>query len=228
MISSNINEILIKKDFDEISKNDSKESFLDSIIEAKISNVNKELVRTKDFTYENIKGISLEEIDSIFESTEDKNMAKNLRLATLFTNDDYLGKAIFETIKGEPFNIGFNYLLERYEDKHSYFESLSNSNSSLSELLHNSLSKRVRKTEDDTVTDVIPKEYLNEILFEINSFDFVSALSRSSKDAYGRYKDKNDSDEYAFLYNDYNLKYEELKYKYDELKNYDNSLIKQF
>ena len=62
--------------------------FLNSIIESKNSNENKNIERTNNFTYENIKGISLEEIDSIFESDKDKNMATNLRLATLFTNDD--------------------------------------------------------------------------------------------------------------------------------------------
>ena len=228
MITSNINEILIKNEFDISSKKDSSESFLNSIIESKNSNGNEDIVRTKDFTYENIKGISLEEIEETFESDEDKSMAKNLRLATLFTNDDYLSKAIFETIKGKPFNIGYNYLSQSYEDKHNFFESQSNSNTSLAELLYASVSKRIDNEKEENVTDVIPEDFLNEILLEVNSFDFISALGKTSKDEYGRYKDDDDKDEYAFLYNDYNLKYEELKYKYDELKNYDNSLINQF
>ena len=36
-------------------------------------------IRTTDFTYENIKGISLEEIDEVFTNEEDKNLAKTAK-----------------------------------------------------------------------------------------------------------------------------------------------------
>ena len=227
MISSNINEILLKNEFNLSSKETSNESFLDSIIKTKNNKIEEIGERTNDLSYENIKGITLEEIDSIFESNEDREMAKNLRLATLFTNDDYLAKALFNTVKGEPFTVGYSYLYDRYEDKHNFFASSSNSNNSLSELLFNSVSRKFEKSQNDNITDVIPQDFLNEILLEVNSFDFISALSTTSKDEYARYKNKDD-DKYAFLYNDYNLKYQELEYKYNELKNYDTNLRNQF
>ena len=178
--------------------------------------------RTNALTYENIKGISLEEIDSLFVNEDDKNMAKNLRLATLFSNDDYLSKALFNTVLGQPFNIGYSYLTNSYNDKSMF---LSSNNSSLADLLHESITQKIANPNAKS-TDVISQDKLDEILTAVNSFNFISALSNSSKKGYDKYKDK--KNDYSFLYNDYNLKYQELVYKYQELENINKTLIKQF
>lgn len=180
-------------------------------------------VKTDSLSYENIKGITLEEIETLFKNEDDKNMAKNLRIATLFSNDDYLSKALFNTVLGQPFNLGFSYLSDRYDDK-SMFLSSKNSNN-LFDLLQESMSSKINNSNAKS-TDVISQDKLDEILTKVNSFNFISALSNSSKKGYDKYKDeKND---YSFLYNDYNLKYQELVYKYKELENINKTLIKQF
>lgn len=178
--------------------------------------------KTDSLSYENIKGITLEEIDTLFVNEDDKNMAKNLRLATLFSNDNYLSKALFNTVLGQPFNIGYSYLSDSYNDKNMFLSSNSNS---LADLLHKSISQKIADPNAKS-TDVISQDKLDEILTAVNSFNFISALSNSSKKGYDKYKDeKND---YSFLYNDYNLKYQELVYKYQELENINKTLIKQF
>lgn len=53
-----------------------------------------------------------------------------------------------------------------------------------------------------------------------------AVFSKTSKDGYNKYKNKDDR--YSFLYEDYSLKYEELLTKYKELDNYNTNLIKQF
>ena len=180
-------------------------------------------VKTDSLSYENIKGITLEEIETLFKNEDDKNMAKNLRIATLFSNDDYLSKALFNTVLGQPFNLGFSYLSDRYDDK-SMFLSSKNSNN-LFDLLQESMSSKINNSNAKS-TDVISQDKLDEILTKVNSFNFISALSNSSKKGSDKYKDeKND---YSFLYNDYNLKYQELVYKYKELENINKTLIKQF
>ncbi len=179
--------------------------------------------KTDSLSYENIKGITLEEIETLFKNEDDKNMAKNLRIATLFSNDDYLSKALFNTVLGQPFNLGFSYLSDRYEDK-SMFLSSKNSNN-LFDLLQESMNSKINNSNAKS-TDVISQDKLDEILTKVNSFNFISALSNSSKRGFDKYKDeKND---YSFLYNDYNLKYQELVYKYKELENINKTLIKQF
>ena len=75
-------------------------------------------------------------------------------------------------------------------------------------------------------TDVISQDRLDEILTKVNSFNFLSVLTSTSKDKYDKYKDEDN--EYSFLYNDFSLKYEELKYKYEELDNINKNIIKQF
>ena len=70
------------------------------------------------------------------------------------------------------------------------------------------------------------QDRLDEILTKVNSFNFLSVLTSTTKDKYGKYKDEDN--EYSFLYNNYNLQYEELKYKYEELDNINKNIIKQF
>ncbi len=113
MISSNINEILLKNQINNTIHNRSySNSFLTSLLDTKVE---EGKVRTTDFTYENIKGISLEEIEQVFTTEEDKDKAKNLRLASMFTEDKYLGEALFNTVMGKPFNLGYSYLFDIYE-----------------------------------------------------------------------------------------------------------------
>ncbi|MBU0925190.1 hypothetical protein KKG81_09915 [bacterium] len=221
MITSNINATIaaLQNSASNIQNNNSM-SFISNLVTSKEASTTP---KTDALTYENIKGISLEEIDTLFKNEDDKNMAKNLRLATLFSNDDYLSKALFNTVLGQPFNLGFSYLTDRYEDKNMFLSS--SKNNSLADLLHSSFTNKINNPSENS-TDVISKDRLDEILTAINSFNFVSALSNSSKKGYDKYKDeKND---YSFLYNDYNLKYQELVYKYQELENINKTLIKQF
>ena len=223
MITSNINELqfLANVKNDEINnKND------DFINEIKKTNSSEEFTtnKTNSFSFENIKGMTLEEIENIYTNEEDKQMAKNLRLATLFSSDDKLAKVMFNTVLGHPFNVGYSFLSDRYEDKHNYFSSL-NGSSKLSDLLHESMTHKI-ENKDMKPTDQIPQELLDEILLEINSFSFLDAMHSNSKDQYGRYKDKDD--DYSFLYNDYALQYEQLMQKYKDLENQNTNLINQF
>ena len=220
MITSNIN--AIRDTFQDTvtsTQNNTLTSFISTLV------TNKEVsttAKTDVLTYENIKGITLEEIDTLFKNEDNKNMAKNLRLATLFSNDDYLSKALFNTVLGQAFNLGFSYLTDRYEDKNMF---LSSKNNSLSDLLFSSFTNKINNPNSKS-TDVISQDRLDEILTAVNSFNFISALSNTSKKGYDKYKDeKND---YSFLYNDYNLKYQELLYKYQEFENINKNIIKQF
>lgn len=223
MITSTINEILLNNELKESDTSIKSNDFLNSlIVTSKTENVN--IKRDSSLTFDNIKGISLDEIDNLFKDEESKNMAKNLRLATLFTEDKILGQALFNTVLGQRFDLGYSYLFDRYEDKKSFLSS--SSTNSLSDLLHSSISNKI-DNKDKKTTDVISQDRLDEILTSVNSFNFVSTLSSTTKDKYGKYKDDEDSD-YSFLYNDYALQYEQLKFKYEELDNINKSLIKQF
>lgn len=221
MITSNINSILAG--LNNTQNNDAytiEESFKSNLIP---NQQETPRIKIDALTYENIKGITLEEIDTLFKTEDDKNMAKNLRIATLFTTDEYLSKALFNTVLGQPFNVGYSYLTDRYKDKNIFLNSTSSDN--LFDLLQESISSKINNKSTNS-TDVIPQEQLDKILTSVNSFNFVKALSNTSKRGYDKYEDeKND---YSFLYNDYNLKYQELIYKYQELENINKSLIKQF
>ena len=218
MITSNVDSIISSL------QNSSNATKTENSIESFISNLttNKQgdnTSKTDALTFDNIKGITLEEIDTLFKD-EDKAMAKNLRIATLFSNDDYLSKSLFNTVLGQPFNLGFSYLSDRYEDKNVFLNSSSND---FSDLFHSSV---VSRNTDLKSTDTISQDRLDEILTKVNSFNFLSVLTSTSKDKYDKYKDEDN--EYSFLYNDFSLKYEELKYKYEELDNINKNIIKQF
>jgi hypothetical protein len=218
MIVSNINEILTNAKLSKSLDISNQNAFINALIE---SNEDENIERNSDLTFDNIKGITLEEIQSVFVNQEDKDMAENLRLATLFTDDIYLQKALFNTVLGQPFYIGYSYLFDSYEDKNIF---LNSKNDSLSDLLHKSLLTRIDDY-DMKPTDKISQTRINEVLTAVNSFSFVDALSSTYKDQYDKYKEDN---QYSFLYNDYNLKYQELKYKYDDLKDIDKGIIFQY
>lgn len=221
MITSNIDSIMAQVSSSTNATNKiTSNTFLNNLVNN--SALTQSTIKTNSLSYENIKGISLEEIDTLFVNEDDKNMAKNLRLATLFSSDDYLSKALFNTVLGQPFNVGFSYLSNSYEDKNMF---LSSNTNSLADLLHESITQRVNNPNSNS-TDVISQDRLDEILTKVNSFNFISALSNTLKKGYDKYKDK--KDDYSFLYNDYNLKYQELVYKYKELENINKTLIKQF
>ena len=221
MITSNIDSIMAQVSSSTNATNKiTSNTFLNNLVNN--SALTQSTIKTNSLSYENIKGISLEEIDTLFVNEDDKSMAKNLRLATLFSSDDYLSKALFNTVLGQPFNVGFSYLSNSYEDKNMF---LSSNTNSLADLLHESITQRVNNPNSNS-TDVISQDRLDEILTKVNSFNFISALSNTSKKGYDKYKDK--KDDYSFLYNDYNLKYQELVYKYKELENINKTLIKQF
>ena len=221
MITSNIDSIMAQVSSSTNATNKiTSNTFLNNLVNN--SALTQSTIKTNSLSYENIKGISLEEIDTLFVNEDDKNMAKNLRLATLFSSDDYLSKALFNTVLGQPFNVGFSYLSNSYEDKNMF---LSSNTNSLADLLHESITQRVNNPNSNS-TDVISQDRLDEILTKVNSFNFISALSNTSKKGYDKYKDK--KDDYSFLYNDYNLKYQELVYKYQELEDINKTLIKQF
>ena len=220
MITSNINTTIASLQSSGSTKTASSiESFISSLNTNNIEKESTSSPKTNALTFENIKGITLEEIDTLFKD-EDKSMAKNLRIATLFSNDDYLSKSLFNTVLGQPFNLGFSYLSDRYEDKNVFLNSSSND---FSDLFHSSI---ISRNTDLKSTDTISQDRLDEILTKVNSFNFLSVLTSTTKDKYGKYKDEDN--EYSFLYNNYNLQYEELKYKYEELDNINKNIIKQF
>lgn len=220
MITSNINSTIASLQSSGSTKTaNSIESFLSNLTTNSKEKESTTSPKTDALTFDNIKGITLEEIDILFKD-EDKSMAKNLRIATLFSNDDYLSKSLFNTVLGQPFNLGFSYLSDRYEDKNVFLNSSSND---FSDLFHSSI---ISRNTDLKSTDTISQDRLDEILTKVNSFNFLSVLTSTTKDKYGKYKDEDN--EYSFLYNNYNLQYEELKYKYEELDNINKNIIKQF
>lgn len=220
MINSNYNLLISNSLKSDATIKEAVNSFLNNLVDKRVENKTS---KTNSLTYENIKGISLEEIETLFVSEDEKNMAKNLRLTTLFSNDEILGKALFNTVLGQPFELGYSYLSDRYNDKSIFLSSKNRNN--LFDLLQESISQKINNS-TSTSTDVISQDKLDEILTKVDSFNFISALSNSSKKGYDKYK--NEKNDYSFLYNDYNLKYQELMYKYKELENFNKNIIKQF
>ena len=207
MISSNYDILLFKTNV-----NNNLEKNIDNIFSNSVENIlNKDKRRDNSLTFSNINGITLKEIDELFEDKEKKNLAKNLRLATLFTNDEKLANILFDTGLGKPFDSGFEYLSNRYSDKNSYLKSKSSFGSStLFDMLHKSMEYRLNSSNKSD----IKKEDLDDILLEINSFDFISALSSSSKKGSQKYKNE---EKYSFLYKNYELEYKNIMEKYQDL-----------
>ena len=218
MISSNYDILLFKTNV-----NNNLEKNIDNIFSNSVENIlNKNKKRDNSLTFSNINGITLKEIDELFEDEDKKNLAKNLRLATLFTNDGKLANILFDTVLGKPFDSGFEYLSNRYSDKNNYLKSKNNfGSSSLFDMLHKSMEYRLNSSNKSD----IKKEDLDDILLEINSFDFISVLYSNSKKGSNKYKNE---EKYSFLYKNYELEYKNIMEKYQDLDKKNLDIIKQF
>lgn len=217
MITSKINEILIKNQIATQENNQNTENkFLDVLIDNKNNNSSK-----IELTYQNIRNIPFSQIDTLFENSDEKTMARNLKLATMFSQDENLSKALFNTVLGKPFDLGYTYLYNMYEDKSNYLNSTTNN---LVTLLEQTINKNF-ENEEMKVTDKISQSKLNEILTAVNSYNFVTALTNGYKDLNDKYKDSDNK--YSFLYNDFYLQYQELEYKYNKIKDENNSILNQ-
>ncbi len=210
-----INQSVYKQLLHENMSKSKEELFKELVLEKNDAAVSTQ--RTTDLTYENIHGISTEEIDTLFKNDEDKQVAKNLQLATQFTQDEKLGRALFNTVLGKTFHLGQTYLFDRYQDKSSFLSP----RNSLADLLEKTVQNKLNPNSINQVSDA----QLNEILTAVNSFNFVNVLTNTTRDLNNRYKEDN---KYSFLYNDYALQYEQLMQKYEDEKYKEMMLLKQF
>lgn len=171
-------------------------------------------------TYEDIKTLSIEEIEEKYTDEDEKILAKNLKMATFFSKDEILSKTLFNFILKKPISSGYDYLSSKFSDKNNYLKAKFD-NTSLFDLLHMSLSYSINGNKNN-----ISKNDLDDILLKVNSFDFLDSLSSNYKKGYDKYKEKNNK--YSFLYDNYSKEYDEIIKNYKELEEINKSIIKQF
>ena len=213
MISTNFE--ILSSSF-ENSKNEIKKSnndFLNTINSIKNST-------DIELSYEEVKKLSLEDIEKNYEDGDKKTLLKTLKMATMFSKDEILTKTLFNTVSNMPIENSYDYLSSKFSDKSNYLKAKSE-NISLFDLLHKSLSFSVNGNKNN-----ISKEDLDDILLQVNSFNFLESLSNNYKKGSDKYK--KDNDRYTFLYNDYAKDYEDIIKKYKDYESLDKSIIKQF
>lgn len=174
---------------------------------------------SEDLNFENILNTPFEKIDENFKE-EDREMARNLKLATMFSKDEILMQVMYDSVIKKDVNDGFNFLTNRYSDKSIYGKSNFGS-SNIFDLLH----KTITFNSDGTLKKEIGKDELDDILLSVHSFNFLDSFSKSYKNGYDKYKDNN---RYSFLYNDGMIEYEKMINKYKDLESYQKSILKQF
>ena len=173
-----------------------------------------------ELSYEEVKKLSLEDIEKNYEDGDKKTLLKTLKMATMFSKDEILTKTLFNTVSNMPIENSYDYLSSKFSDKSNYLKAKSE-NISLFDLLHKSLSFSVNGNKNS-----ISKEELDDILLQVNSFNFLESLSNNYKKGSDKYK--KDNDRYTFLYKDYAKDYEDIIKKYKDYESLDKSIIKQF
>ena len=155
-----------------------------------------------ELSYEEVKKLSLEDIEKNYEDGDKKTLLKTLKMATMFSKDEILTKTLFNTVSNMPIENSYDYLSSKFSDKSNYLKAKSE-NISLFDLLHKSLSFSVNGNKNN-----ISKEDLDDILLQVNSFNFLESLSNNYKKGSDKYK--KDNDRYTFLYKDYAKDYEDI------------------
>jgi hypothetical protein len=199
--------------------NQSKEDmFKQSLLNQLQSDQPSSLPKSNALSFENIQGLTDNDIDVIFSNEQSRAMALNLKLATQFSSDPFLAKPLFNTVFSKDLNSGYEFLSHLYEDKKIFLDEPE----SLGELLELSIKSRGKEKK---ITDKIAPEDLDMILTHVNSFNFVNALTNNTSNLKDKYQD---DENYSLLFGDYHLEYEKLKIAYEDEKYKQMNMIKQF
>ena len=118
MISTNFE--ILSSSF-ENSKNEIKKSnndFLNTINSIKNST-------DIELSYEEVKKLSLEDIEKNYEDGDKKTLLKTLKMATMFSKDEILTKTLFNTVSNMPIENSYDYLSSKFSDKSNYLKAKS-------------------------------------------------------------------------------------------------------
>lgn len=213
-ISSSIYSQLVKQSMNQNKNDVFKNSLLSSVNQSQPN----ALPKSNALTFENIQGLNVQEIDSIFTNEQSRQMAHNLKLATDFSSDPFLSKPLFNAVFSQDEEKGYEFLKNMYEDKNQFLSAPEN----LGDFLESSIQRRSQNKE---VTQQISSEQLDKILTTVNSFNFVNTLTNTASELKDKYKD---NETYSSFFSDYSLQYETLKIQYEDEKYKQMNLIKQF
>ncbi|RXK00524.1 hypothetical protein CRU98_05025 [Arcobacter sp. CECT 8986] len=172
--------------------------------------------KNSDFSYENIVNTPLNKISSLYENSEDIKKAKNLKIATMFSDNEILSKALYDKVYEMNSINQNNYLFNIIQDKIVFFSS---DNTTIEDLLQKSVKERLASTSTNSLEQV-PYEYINIVLTYANSISFINSMTSSYKSLSSRY-DKDDK--YSVFYNNHYLEYNFLIARFKE---YDRQIEK--
>ncbi len=182
--------------------------------------IERSKLKSKEYevNFNNISKLPINNISTLFKNNEESQKIYNLKLATMFSSNINLSKALYDIVLEKPFSSGFEYLFKKYEDKSIFLNSNKNS---LSKLLEESV---IYNSSFLTKAQKVPQQKIDEILSVASSFNFITALNGSYKELYN----KNTNNKYAIFYKNYNLEYLELMQKFQKYEQNSKILLNQF
>ncbi|RXJ93550.1 hypothetical protein CRV00_10725 [Malaciobacter molluscorum] len=170
-----------------------------------------------DFSYEKIVNTDLSDISSIYKNSEDIKRAKSLKIATMFSDNEILSKALYEKVFEKSLSNQHEYLFNIIQDKIVF---LSSDSTTIEDLLQKSVKQRIKLDNTSKDLEQISPKYMNTILTYMNSISFINSMSNSYKSLSSIY-DKDDK--YSILYNNHYLEYQFLIARFKE---YDKQIEK--
>ncbi|RXJ86531.1 hypothetical protein [Arcobacter sp. CECT 8985] len=174
---------------------------------------------SEDFSFETIQKIPLNKIEDIYQTEHNIKKAKNLKIATMFTEDKSLSKALYEQVLNkQASNKDEEYLFDMIQDKIIF---LSSDSTTLESLLQKSVESRVDLSSNEKILQRVTPSEINAVLSYVNAINFISSMGNTYESLNNRYLNKDDK--YSIFYNNHYLEYHFLIAKFKE---YDRQIEK--
>lgn len=193
------------------------DDFISKLIQEKSSNT-----RSDDpLNFENIKSLTLDEIRTkIAPQLQDE--AKNLKLATLFSNDPIMQMTLFNTVNSGTYESNTSLLSNMFTHRNIF---LNNQNDSMQmgAMLRKSILEQIDDPDIKAQQEKLEKEF-NYTMMQFEMSEYFNSMLDFGRDE----KEKNKDSQYGFLFNNFYEQYAMLESNYSDIKNMSDMMVAQY
>jgi hypothetical protein len=189
------------------------------------SNINTTLANIKQTQGKTLKEFQNELINSLNQNenrSEDKQLSKNLKLATMFSTDPYMSMILVDAVNNTDTNSSTKLLTNLFTQRNIYLDTQNNSvlrGNRLRQSIIDQIDDKKMAQEQQKIED----EYMNTLIqFDLTQY-FSSMLDFGADE-----KQKHKDSKYGFLFSDFYTQNKLLYNQYNDLKDMNDVMLNQY
>ena len=216
IITSNYNKIVTQAIVDKKEKDNGFKSTLNDFNEQNNNPSNDEL------SYQNIKIMTLDDIQALYGSQEIMQNIRNRYIATQFSSDSNMSLTMFKHIEDMPYEQSTSFLANMFTQRNIYLNKDIDTLQKGS-LLRQSIIDMIEDPDIKAEQEKLEKEF-NTTMMKFNIMDYFNNILDFGKNE----SDKNKDSQYGFLFNNFYEQYSTLFREYKDTKDINEMIIQQY